>query len=254
MACLLLRLPWTPVVHQSVPCQRHTQIRPLATPHRLPMTNRLSVALVHHSLHTQAETCGRPQNAMSPKNRTCSLLAESHDRPRMPARAEPLMCAPHLPSQHHFAAPVPDLLSPATRAKRMAAPRLTRTTPQPIVHARTPPALSSPLLTMAAATHLAATRPASRPRLHAPHLQTQHTLAQAALWVLLTAAHQAAAAAMLEAPWLSSSLLAETHTPLAASSAPPARRAHTTPMAPKDGAVSSWQLETAARVKAPSAK
>jgi hypothetical protein len=91
---------------------------------------------------------------------------------------------------------------------------------------------------MAAVTRLEATRPASKPSLHAPLRRTQHMPAQAALWVLLTAAHQAAAAAMPEVPWLSSSRLAETLTP-EASSAPAVHRAPTTLKAPKAGAASS---------------
>jgi hypothetical protein len=145
MACLPLHLLWIHVVCPWVQFPRRLRTRQSAILHRQPTTSHLSVASVHHSLHTPAETCERPQNVMLHRNKTCSLRAESRgqlhvlDKDSRRAELQLPMRAPLLQSQHHFAAPALDLLSLVTHASLTAELHLTRTKQLQVVRARIPP-------------------------------------------------------------------------------------------------------------------
>ena len=209
------------------------------------MTSHLSVALVHHSLRTPVEICERPLSGTLLRNRTCSPLAESPDQRRVlaPSLARTelllLMRVPRLLCQHLFVAPALDLLSLVILARQVVEQhRLTPTAHQPVVRVPTPRARSNRLQTTVAATLLAATHLATKPRLHAQPRPTQHTLAPAALWALLTAVLRAVVAEMLAARWHCNFLPLETPMP-EDNSDPVDRRAPTTLMAPKAGAASN---------------
>lgn len=148
----------------------------------------------------------------------------------------------YLQSQHHFAVLAPGHLSAAIHASHMVVPRPTRivvVVHRQAVRVQVLSALRSKLPTMAVDTLLAATPLATK--LLAPLLLTQHTPALAALWVLLTAVHQAVVAAMLVAPWHFNSHQVRTATVLKDSSSNVAAdpKALTTATALKDGAASS---------------
>ena len=141
--------------------------------------------------------------------------------------------------QHLFVAQAQDLLLLVILDRPMAEQhRPTPTAHQPVVHVPIRQAPSSRRRTTVAVTPLVATRLVTNPRLHVQLRQTQHTLALAALWALLTAVLRAVAAEMLVALWHCSLPLLEMRT-AEDNSAPADHKAPTMLMALKVGAASN---------------